>query len=282
MNITSRDLSVFREIARYGALTTAQLGKLCFQEIARTTELRRLRKLEEYKLVRKASHLPDGMATWFLTPQGAMKVGLEYIPVRIPGHQLTHDMRLNDVRMSLEGVGLGNPWVSERELRKRVFHYSKGAQDPQIIPDALFSKAIHGVTYAVALELELQEKSRARYKKIFETYLKQKNLGFVWYLVESESFGNRLLNQWRGVSRGLNSKYGYSLVSEILSNPLQANIFRMDRNYLLHSFFDLKPEPISIPSAQAPAQGLSRREAEKPNESKSENPNQIRDQTPAA
>lgn len=254
LQLTPRDLLLFEKLSHFGALSTRQCESLVFPETTRTTVLRRIRLLEEGKLIRRSKGLSDGMAVWFLTPQGTERLGGVYNPVRIPGHQLTHDMLLNDVRISLEGVGLGENWIAERDLRRQVFRHSRGSDEPLIVPDAIFTEVTRGKTHAIGVELEIQAKSPQRYEKIFKKYARSRNLALLWYFVPRESFGQRLLRYWEKETHGNNPGWlSFSLIPEILKDPANARVFRGKSTPLVKSFFDLKQGE----GAQGGAQGLS-------------------------
>ena len=79
MLLTKRDLEIFAIISRCAILTTSQLSKTVFKGIAKTTVLRRLRKLEKAKFIERIEGLANYEKAWALTAKGAEAIG--YPPV---------------------------------------------------------------------------------------------------------------------------------------------------------------------------------------------------------
>jgi hypothetical protein len=70
------------------------------------------------------------------------------------------------------------------------------------------------------MEVELSPKSLNRYQKIFERYIHQRNIGFIWYFVQNPSFGNGLFSKWKTTTKGgTHENIGFTLIPEFLSNP---------------------------------------------------------------
>lgn len=82
MNITNRDIEIFKLIANYGMLSTKQINSICFNSIATTTVLRRLRMLEDKKFIQRLLGLESQDVLWLLLPKGAEAAGVA-IPKRL-------------------------------------------------------------------------------------------------------------------------------------------------------------------------------------------------------
>src|SRR5260370_34485285 len=118
MFLQKRDLKFLSVLSKYGILSTEQVTRLCFDKIAHTTVMRRLRKLEKENLILRQTGLPTGMFAWVLTSDGAKKIDAGE-PCRYSNRNTVHhEVTLSDLRMLLESVGLGDNWTSETEMRR--------------------------------------------------------------------------------------------------------------------------------------------------------------------
>ena len=68
MNITNRDIEIFKLIANYGMLSSKQINSICFNSIATTTVLRRLRMLEDKRYIQRLLGLESQDVLWILLP----------------------------------------------------------------------------------------------------------------------------------------------------------------------------------------------------------------------
>ena len=113
MNITNRDIDIFKLIANYGMLTTKQLNSICFNSIAMTTVLRRLRMLEDKKFINRLIGLESQEVVWVLQPKGAEKAGVSIPKRHWSKNLLEHDHKLISLRLSLECSGIAHSWIHE-------------------------------------------------------------------------------------------------------------------------------------------------------------------------
>lgn len=156
---TERDKTLLNKLADYELLSTKQLRELVFPKVTKTTVLRRLRKLESEKLIRRVHVLRGGELIWTLTAPGAIPIHREHFLENINRNTLEHDVTLNDVRLMFEKLGLVVGWHTEQALR-RASGTKQKTLEPQINPDAIISvKTVEGIK-AVALELELSGPTR--------------------------------------------------------------------------------------------------------------------------
>lgn len=75
MNYTARDLKLMEKLGQYGVLSTEQVAKTFFQNIAMTTVRRRLRLLEHAKRIYRVHGLDNGGVAWSLTKNVAQEMG---------------------------------------------------------------------------------------------------------------------------------------------------------------------------------------------------------------
>ncbi len=70
MILQPRDHALLSKLAKYSVLSTRQIAKIAFDNIAHTTMMRRLRALEEEKYIHRGVPLDTGVNTWILGQEG--------------------------------------------------------------------------------------------------------------------------------------------------------------------------------------------------------------------
>lgn len=169
MILQERDRNILTALAKYGVLSTKQIAALFFQGINHTTVMKRLRTLEAEGVILRSSGLPNAMSAWSLSINGARLIGAEEPCRYVNRNTLLHEVSISELRIALEGVGFGNDWTSEAELKKQ-FNYNSYQSDQNYknIPDGIFIAKTNTIGVA-ALELELHAKNHQRYRKILLT-----------------------------------------------------------------------------------------------------------------
>lgn len=129
MLLTKRDLEIFKIISRCAILTTSQLSKTVFRGIATTTVLRRLRKLEKAKFIKRIEGLANYEKAWTLTSKGAQAIGYLNPKRHFQRLSLGHDVKLSELRLVLEDAGIARSWFVEEysqrldEVAELVYRY---------------------------------------------------------------------------------------------------------------------------------------------------------------
>ena len=90
-----------------------------------------------------------------------------------------------------------------------------------LVPDSLFITKHEEEMKAVALELELNLKSKARYKKIFSQYKDKENIWFVWYVVLNRSAGETLSELWDKYAIWGDCLFAYSTLKEVFRSDFK-------------------------------------------------------------
>lgn len=256
MKLQIRDKQLIELIYKYGVLTTAQVRRLCFAGISHSTVMRRLRKLESAKILLRMNGLEEGLLAWTLTTDGAQRVGLERPLEYRNKNILKHTVTLAELRMTLEKVGLGENWISEIELRRKMYDAKDMYASERLVPDGLFAAKVFGETKMVALELELSLKTRARYHELFGQYARKSSIGLILYIVESKTFAESLLRIWESTHKYKTTpKLVVSLLDEVLRDPSTANIIGLHE---LKSVSEVLGIKLLTSPAQIGAQGLSK------------------------
>ena len=219
---TKRDLILLEQLESFGVLSTQQVRELVFKGTDTRTVLRRLRLLKQRGWLLASEGLSNGGLAWILSKKGALLFNLEGETKPINRNTLQHDVIVSDVRIQLERLGIVESWTPEHILKKKAaksFHEREKSfsyvEDPPIVPDSLFITKQGWEIKAVALEVELSLKSKARYKKIFSQYKNKKELWCVWYVVLNKSAGESLFELWNRYALWGNCKFAYSTLKEI-------------------------------------------------------------------
>ncbi len=192
MILQEHDHKLFRQLIRFGLLSTPQISALVFPGIATATMLRRLRLLERGHYVRRGVTLADATNTWIIGTKGIEVLGFgnQYHFTNRNGIQ--HDVFLTDVRIALERLGLGKDWTPEFEIRAARMRNEGRTRHPPLIPDGLMIESIRGESKAIAMELELTRKSHRRYGRILDRYA-IKSVHRIWYIVNHLGTANAIL-----------------------------------------------------------------------------------------
>ena len=109
--------------------------------------------------------------------------------------EFEHDQTLIEVRAVLEQSPLVKDFKTEAEVKHEILAGRKGPvdwRDSLSVPDATFVYEVPGQRVRVAVELELTQKSRARYFRILRGHLVNKTWGMVFYVVKNESLLNKI------------------------------------------------------------------------------------------
>lgn len=242
MILTSRDIAILKDLQSYGIFTTRRLTERHFQGVAITTALRRLRALERGGQIQRITGLATGGNAWALTKASAKMFRPKAAKVHFPRFILDHDLKLLDLRLSLEAAGISHSWRPEHEIRANVAaKYGLKNITERVIPDGLMAVEIGGLREAVAVELELWPKNQRRYRRIFADYGAKKNLWGFWYVVQSATIGKQLMRAAReSWHRGNRPFFLWSKLDDILADPLSAPVHTYTDSRLLGEFWTQK------------------------------------------
>ena len=189
--LNNRDKSLVKLLSSFGFLTSEQIKKILFQEVDKRTMLRRLRKLKKKKILNRFESAKGGTVLWSLTPSAVSQINDGFVIKKINRNTLAHDLLVNDVRLKLEQRSIGKGWTSSHYFRFKMSESRKPEERREdTIPDWLVT--IDGKM--VALEVELNFKSKTRMRDIFRLYQNKKSISNLWYFVPSESIRKKILN----------------------------------------------------------------------------------------
>lgn len=241
MKLTQRDLRIFDLMTTMAILTTAQIGRIVFQGVATTTVLRRLRKLEKEKYVQRIEGLPNYEVAWCLTLKGADAIGYANPKRNFHRLSLVHDVKLTDLRLTLEGHGIARSWIPEHEIRSAMArkHGLRKIKN-ETVPDGIMSVSHKWMMESVAVELELHYKNQDRYKQIFQSYRWKENIKAVWYFVHSAKLGQHLEKLWLKAGGRATPWLLWSEVDDVLTNGSLATVHYFNDRFEIRKLFDAK------------------------------------------
>ena len=202
--LTKRDQNLLEKLNTFGLLSTKQIENHIFNNIDKSTVLRRLRILKKRGYLLVSDGLPRGGLVWTLTKKGSSRcMCSDGFTKTINRNSLQHDVLLSEILFHLQKRNILGAWTPEHVLKRKNFgeslytwHWSRRDPHP-LIPDGLFLTKYDTKRRTIALEVEISNKSIKRYEKLFSFYRSKRGLWFVWYVVLSKPFGEKLLWFWR-------------------------------------------------------------------------------------
>jgi hypothetical protein len=242
LELTARDQRLFKTINDYGFLSTTQIQKLCFPEIAEATTMRRLRKLRSKQYIQSYTGLPKGQLVWSLAMKARQVINSDF-EITVNKNQFEHDILISEIRMRLEKQKVCLSWVSGFRLKQLASkkNISSNSQASQI-PDGIFTVQMPSGVHVIALELELASKSKRRYRDIIRNYSQNLKIDWVWYVVRQKSLAEFLCKEANSIETRKRKKWLFSSdLSEILE-PDGSVILKNEG----HSIILLKP---ALPNA---------------------------------
>jgi hypothetical protein len=242
MRLVTRDIQLLSFMGEHGCVSPGRI-KRYFWNSSETSRAhnRRLRILANRGLVEKVLGDQERLLGYRLTIKGKrtlkeMAPGLKFfVARRAYKTQFEHDQRLIDLRRILEQSPHIRNFKMDHELQAEL---SSGAGVPtswrnaQLVPDALFVHRTSKQCMRIALELEMTQKSRQRYGRIFQAHLLAKKWDLTLYVVRDDTLRIRLmqiLDTVKGkdlevrLAKVVNGIYFCSL-DEFLSKGLEASM----------------------------------------------------------
>ena len=259
MNITNRDIEIFKLIANYGMLSTKQINSICFNSIATTTVLRRLRMLEDKKLIQRLLGLESQDVLWVLLPKGAEAAGVATPKRHWSKNLLEHDHKLISLRLGLEGSGIAHSWIPEHLIRANIFRKNdfRTAKE-KLIPDGLMGTEANSKKLSVAIELELTLKNKDKLQRTLSRYKRQYGIVGVWYIAPTTSLLNSISASWNAVGGPSTSNRLYlSVFDDVMKSSLDAKVFGHGRGSKISELWTPRP---AHPSAQSVSKQNENRE----------------------
>ncbi len=129
-HVTARDIEMLSWIGRHGMVTADQVAQHFFARAGGTVgtraAYRRLRKLEEERLVRRDVTFARWPAVIRVTGPGARVAEIDVDPARLVWAEVRHSLALVDLTEELLATNPGATLVTEREIRALRFRGAGG------------------------------------------------------------------------------------------------------------------------------------------------------------
>ncbi|PIP96127.1 MAG: hypothetical protein COV37_07710 [Bdellovibrio sp. CG11_big_fil_rev_8_21_14_0_20_39_38] len=143
-----------------------------------------IRSLEKAKILEGYRHPFNRKKYVYLSPFGEGQLSLTENPSSVSKETLIHDIKVSEIGKSFVDQGWMNNVQLEHELHnKRNFRVTY-----KIIPDALLEGAKNGVSYKVALEVELSRKSNQRIVEKARQYVASTFYNYVLYIFSKRNY----------------------------------------------------------------------------------------------
>jgi hypothetical protein len=256
---TERDQRIIFDLQAYGIFKTKTLATRHFPGVALTTTLRRLRALEGDGYIQRISGLDGGSFGWAVTKKAAQKFQFSSAKINFPRFILDHDLKLTDLRLRLEGVGLARSWTPEHEIRARVAkNVGLSGLAQRNIPDGLMGIEVNTCQETLAIELELSTKNQKRYERIFRDYREKKSLWGFWYLVKNATIGRQLTKAAREhFIYGNRPRLLWSVLNDVMNDSLNCKVHMQKETIHLRDLWTPEIKKEQSGAAHLPAQGVS-------------------------
>lgn len=257
LHIQPRDREIFKFIYEYGFVTANQIQKAIFPDNNPVTCRVRLSELVHHEYLKR---FPYDLTCYKLTRKGIGEIrdipvdADKYLKLRFPRFYLNHDMGLIDYSLILRKSPLISYWMPRSELGQYRYECGYILNEGYRVPDAIFDiKANDQTISRVALEYELSQKSRRRYRSIFDTYFFEKKIHFVLYLVSTEHLKMKLLEilnsmnyQEKIVPLAHQKKVFIATINDFLKERLHTKFQGPgERSFSLVNFEVIKPPALS-------------------------------------
>ena len=143
-----------------------------------------IRSLEKAKILEGYRHPFNRKKYVYLSSFGEGQLSLTENPSSVSKETLIHDIKVSEIGKSFVDLGWMNNIQLEHELHnKRNFRVTY-----KIIPDALLEGIKKGVSYKVALEVELSRKSNPRILEKARQYAASNYYNYVMYIFSKRNY----------------------------------------------------------------------------------------------
>ena len=183
MQLTPRDLSILRDIVRFGALTVAQIGRRHFGSVL--TAYGRLKALADSGYIRGERVFYRRPVAYVASRSGAAAAGTDLPPACPAPSMLRHHILVADLADCLLARNVGAAWLTERELRAASMSGVRDRQTGRLfagVPHVPDGCLVLPDGRRVAVELECSPKWGNRYGVVLRFYADGEYDGVRWFV----------------------------------------------------------------------------------------------------
>lgn len=208
--VRNRDAHILEFLAKNGFASIRNIEREFFGGIAHRNHYRTFRRLMKKGNIEVLRGDGSEVLGYKLTKKGQRLIKSvvgEKFPIQTPPEQFrtqySHDELLIQIRSIFEKCPVVSNYLSEQTVREnlaRSYGYSEQDGAGYKVPDATFELKSHKGLFKVALELELTQKSKLRYKKILKQLALSQDWDTVFFVVKTcgiESAIKRVLSELR-------------------------------------------------------------------------------------
>ena len=230
--LTSRDKKLFYFLFRFKTVGIVDIQRAFFKNVHYSGLTRRLRLLVKTKFIQRNVTL-DGekgiVSTFTLLPKGLIelqKAGYLISRKQLRSNYPDHDLKLLRLIGVISHFEMVNKIITENELLSLDLYQSDERLSEFIAlkPDAVLMLNVKGTKFHVALEFEQNGKSAFRWKQKLIHYYQSPSVDAVFYICESPSMLNKLIEIDREIVTSEKRKIFFAL-SENVTSQIQKVIF---------------------------------------------------------
>ena len=216
IRITDRDLFLFRYLFEQDFISREFIKKFIWKDFEDSYVTNRLWRLNKQGYVKKHFDVSTGSGTVIMADKEAetliknRKVRERMLSLDINGvnfynddsllrhyevrdslnkGEFDHDMDVSEVRLRLEKVI--DYWISERIIWK---HNSNASKENRFrrVSDGIIKTSMDSTALTIGIEVEGHLKKDYRYRSIFEKYINEDRIDYVFYITTDDNVYNKL------------------------------------------------------------------------------------------
>jgi hypothetical protein len=202
--------------------------------------MRTLRALEGQGIIYRIRGRSDEAHGFALTRAGSRRFGFKPPLSRLYYQTREHDLVVNDVRFVLESLGLGNGFVSNRDLNTE-------SDDPLLEKfgnisecDGVFFIPSEEKLMTAVLELDLNFRKPYEYKRQLTTYSKNSKIDLILYLSPHWEWNNPILKVWRDLAEYGSPKLYSGNWREFFKTQGETELWTIKGKIKFHEAFNLR------------------------------------------
>ncbi|MCY4645015.1 MAG: replication-relaxation family protein [Bacteriovoracales bacterium] len=221
--LTQRDKKIFQFLFEHRLATLKDIEERFFPAKNTRDVQKRLKKLREARLIGRdqSINLSCGFF-YFLLPRGLKNLypqGRFLEGIRLKGPNIEHDYTLIKVRKILEQARFIHRYYTENMTTSDLFFPESSdifGDDRSFRPDAVFVTMNDKGPLFNALELEVQQKDKKRYREKIQKYYFNEKIDYVFLIFSSESIRKAVMNMEKFLYPKGNTKFLYGHLGNLL------------------------------------------------------------------
>lgn len=236
--LTQRDKKLFYFLFRFKIVDIVDVQNEFFRNVHYSALTRRLRVLESAKFIQRYVAFDDErrvISTFTLSPQGLLdlqKAGIAISRKQLKSNYPDHDLKLLKVVRAILRFEMMDKVITENELLSLDLHQhdERLSEFIALKPDAVLMLNVKGAKFHVALEFEQNGKSAIRWKQKLLHYYQSPSVDAVFYVCESLSILNKLIEIDREIATTERRKIFFALSKNVTSQTQKVTLINSASN----------------------------------------------------